>query len=80
MWYIDSQSKHYMNKLETLFGNLENGHLKEAKTQAKKFSAAKLREWQIERGVGSELASLTAIYLKGGMEFQEYCDQEFKLR
>ena len=69
-----------MNKLETLFSNLENGHLKEAKLQAKGVSLKTLREWQMERGTSSELASLTAIYLKGGMEFQEYCDQEFKLR
>ena len=69
-----------MNKLETLIDNFANGNLSDAKKQAKRFSAARLREGMIELGWEPNKASLAAIYLKGGMEFQEYCDQEFALR
>lgn len=69
-----------MNKLESLINNFFNGNLTDAKKQAKGFSAAKIREGLMDCGKNSEQASLTAIYLKGGMEWQEYCDQEFALR
>ena len=65
--------------METLLENLVNGNLSTAKKQARRFSSSKIVSYLEDSGQNSEKAALTALYLKGGLDWQDYCDRTAKL-
>jgi len=54
--------------------NLINGNLSDAKTQAKTKSAKSLIESAMGMGYNYNEALLMASFLKGLIDFQDYCD------
>jgi hypothetical protein len=61
--------------LASVFDNLENGNLADAKRQAKRFSFHALYEFAIyQTGFGTVRAHRAAAYLKGMIDFNTYCN------
>lgn len=61
----------------TVFDNLMNGNLTEAKRLAAKYSEKRLANFAVcYFGYVNAIADAAAAYLKGKIEFQEYCDIE----
>lgn len=61
--------------LASLFNNLENGNIDDAKRQARRHSAFRLSMFARQILFWShERATLAANYLKGKASFQQYCD------
>ena len=58
----------------SIIENLINGNLKDAKYSAKYVSAGKLIEAAMGYGYNYNEGLLMASYLKGIIDFQEYCD------
>lgn len=61
--------------METIFNNLINGNLKEAKLQARAYGRANLAGYA-RNYLGFSLVKsiLAAMYLKGDDVWQKYCD------
>jgi len=66
--------------METLISNLQNGNLKTAKTQAKRFGLAKIISYlENDCGWNFNKAALAGMYLKGQIGWEEYCRKDFAL-
>lgn len=61
-------------KHQSTIENLINGNLKDAKNQAKNKSAKSLIESAMGMGYNYNEALLMASFLKGLIDFQDYCD------
>lgn len=62
--------------MKSIFDNLTNGNLTYAKAKAKRHSFRALDRFAREElGMSSVDANASAAYLKGLIEFQEYCDR-----
>lgn len=63
--------------MKTIFANLINGNLKDAKKGAKRYSHLKLFNYAFEElGWTTDKANKAAIYLKTGGMYQAFCDAE----
>jgi len=62
--------------MNAMIQNLENGNLKDAKKQAKRYRQAEIMQFCIDTGMTFEKAVATAMYLKNQIDFQQYCDAE----
>jgi hypothetical protein len=63
--------------METIFSDLVNGNLVDARLRAGRRSFEKLFRWALEEmGWSSAKALAAASYLKGTGTFQAYCDAE----
>ena len=60
--------------MNSLIDNYENGNLKDAKRQAKRYGLEKLKNQLIERGYETTKANIIAYYLKSKIDFQAHCD------
>jgi len=61
--------------METIFDNLENGNLTDAKRSASRSSQEALYLYAMESlGWTGARAQMAALYLKGCVSFQAYCD------
>jgi hypothetical protein len=65
--------------MSTIFDNLINGNLSDAKRQAKNKSMHKIYSMACEMGFEEKEALNMAAYLKGEINFQSYCDRKAKL-
>ncbi len=63
--------------MQSVFDNLLNGNLTDAKKGAKRFSQSNLAAYAVdEMGWGERRARLAVSYLKTGNDWQAYCDEE----
>lgn len=60
--------------MNTMLNNYINGHIKEAKKQAKRYSFAAIFRALEDMGYSQAKAALTAAHLKGQDCWQEACD------
>ena len=65
-------------KIETCLDNLTNGNLNDAKRQAQRISFQSLYDYLMEIGKHHRVAYATALYLKGRLSFNRYCQIEQK--
>lgn len=62
--------------MKSIFDNLTNGNLTDAKAKAKRHSGRALDRFARETlGWGSVAAAAAADYLKGRITWQEHCDR-----
>lgn len=60
--------------MNSIFSNLENGNLVDAKEKAKRYSVTKLLEFAVtEKGMPILPATSSALYLKGLLPWEQYC-------
>ena len=63
--------------METIFSDLINGNLKEAKARASAHRIEKLTAYARDvLGWSEDKAAKAALYLRGYGSFQDYCDAE----
>lgn len=61
--------------MKSIFQNLTDGNLTDAKNSSRGHSYAKLKGYATdELGMGENKATATALYLKGGINFRRYCE------
>ena len=62
--------------METMYENLLNGNLEDAKKQAKRFGLYRISDYLHEECHMSQTKALiTAEYLKGRISWEEYCEK-----
>jgi len=66
--------------MNTIFQNLENGNLTQAKKQAKSYPGEKLVDMAENDGYSRKDAINIAEYLKNLISFQTYCDNGIKMK
>jgi len=60
--------------MNTMLENLINGNLSTAKNQAKKYTFTRIVNFMKDAGYEETESNNAALYLKGHIEFQEYCN------
>jgi hypothetical protein len=60
--------------MQSIFENLINGNLTDAKKKAKRYSLSRLCTFAILLGYSPTKALAASAYLKGNGSFQRYCD------
>jgi len=61
--------------MKSIFENLINGNLTDAKNSSRGYSYAKLRDYATdELGMDENKATAAALYLKNGINFRRYCE------
>ena len=62
-------------KLETVLSNLVNGNITNAVKGARRFSDRAIADYAIENlGYDNQEGRATALFLKGKINYQDYCD------
>jgi hypothetical protein len=64
--------------MENMIENLINGNVSEAKKRAKHRKLTAIYQYLIEMGYADKQAMITASFLKGETDFQNYCDNGIK--
>ena len=63
--------------MKSIFENLINGNLTSAKNSSRGYSYAKLKGYATdELGMDENKATAAALYLKGKITFQKYCEAQ----
>ena len=75
---VDQETNHsHKNKMkiQSILENLINGNITDAKKAAKRVSEKKITDWAIGNlGYDCQEGRVTALFLKGKMDYQNYCD------
>jgi len=62
--------------MQTMFENLQNGNLKDARTQAKRYKLNQIIYFlHFDVGWTARKSNLAAIWLKTGQGWQMFCDE-----
>jgi hypothetical protein len=75
---VDQETNHsHKNKMkiQSILENLIFGNITDAKKGAKRVSEKKIADWAIENlGYDCQEGRVTALFLKGKIDYQNYCD------